>query len=334
MKKDYYGILGLTKDASQDDIKKAFRQLSMQYHPDKNPEGADRFKEINEAYQTLSDSKKKMQYDLQGQGGGFEAGNWNDFFSQTDNMFSGFGFAEDIFQTREHIANLDARVYTSIKDAVNGVKKVVKIKRRTWCESCANTRKTCHTCNGSGHMVKTRTSGFFSVQEKSTCTTCGGSGSIKQKTSNCPPECNDGFILQDWDMHIELPKGFGMQNQYVVRNVGHESALRRGQRGDVVVKIVEQPEDNHEREGNDILITDFVKYVDLVQGCKRTIKIFDDSNYTHSYNLPKWYDTDNFIKLCDGPLPNGKTYIRVKLQIPKRDLKEEYLEILKSICED
>ena len=166
MQKDFYSILGLSPSASQDDIKKAFRQLSMQYHPDKNPEGADKFKEINEAYQTLSNPNEKLKYDLRynSKNGG---GGWSDFFSETDNIFNGFGFAETAFEQRESISPLHAKVYTTIKDSAFGSKKTVKIKRRTLCDVCLKTRATCGTCGGKGVITKVRSSGYFSVQEKS-----------------------------------------------------------------------------------------------------------------------------------------------------------------------
>lgn len=333
MQKDFYSILGLSPSASQDDIKKAFRQLSMQYHPDKNPEGADKFKEINEAYQTLSNPNEKLKYDLRynSKNGG---GGWSDFFSETDNIFNGFGFAETAFEQRESISPLHAKVYTTIKDSAFGSKKTVKIKRRTLCDVCLKTRATCGTCGGKGVITKVRSSGYFSVQEKISCSNCSGTGFIHRKTGDCSTSCNDGFILTDWDLHVELPKGFSNNTQYVIRNVGHESAITKGQRGDVILKIVEHPEDNHEREGNDILYTDNVKYADLVLGADRTFNLFGDENHPISYEIPKWYDSDKFIKVADGPLPNGRTFVRVKLKIPKRDLKEEHIEVLKRICEE
>ena len=333
MQKDFYSILGLSPSASHDDIKKAFRQLSMQYHPDKNPEGVDKFKEINEAYQTLSNPNEKLKYDLRynSKSGG---GRWSDFFAETDSMFDGFGFSESGFEQRESISPLHAKVYTTIKDSAFGAKKTIKIKRRTLCDVCTNLRSTCATCGGKGVVVKVRSSGYFSVQEKSTCLNCSGSGFIHKQSEDCSTNCNDGFVLTDWDMNVELPIGFSDNSQYVIRNVGHESAIKKGQRGDVILKIVEHPEDNHEREGNDILYTDNVKYIDLVLGANRKFNLFGDENHTISYEISKWYDNDKFIKVADGPLPNGRTFVRVKLKIPKRDLKEEHIEVLKRICEE
>lgn len=332
MQKDYYSILGISKNATQDEIKKAFRQLSLQYHPDKNPEGADKFKEINEAYQTLSNQNEKLKYDLRNNGGG--GGSWTDFFSETDNIFSGFGFSDASFEQREQISPLHAKVYTTIKDSAFGCKKTVKIKRRTLCDVCFQTRATCGSCGGKGYITNVKTNGFFSVQEKTSCSNCSGTGFVYKKNNDCSSACNDGFILTDWDLNVELPRGFPNNTQYVIKNVGHESSRNKGFRGDVILRIMEHPEDNHEREGNDILYTDNVKYVDLALGAKRTIHLFGDQNHPYTYEIPKWYDSDKFIKIADGPLPHGATYVRVKLKIPKRDLKQEHIDVLKRICEE
>ena len=110
--------------------------------------------------------------------------------------------------------------------------------------------------------------------------------------------------------------------------------MRRGFRGDVHIKVVEQLEENYERVGNDLVITENIRYVDLVSGVNKSINIFGDEAYTYNYKISKWFDTDGLIKLCDGPLPMGKTYIRVKLYIPKQDLNVEQLQMLERICED
>jgi molecular chaperone DnaJ len=336
MSKDYYNILDVSPQATDEEIKKAFRTLSLQYHPDKNPNGAERFKEINEAYQTLSNPQKKRVYDMQrNSGGGFGNSSWNDIFTSTEGMFSGFGFAEDMFERREQpIQPLEVQVFASIYDAIFGAKKQVSYKRRTWCSSCANTHSRCNTCGGSGIIVQVKGNDYFRVEERTHCYTCKGTGSIKQKTQNCPTNCQDGFILEDTTLTFEIPKGIDKTGMYRMRHAGHESPSKRGQRGDVIVKIVEQAEENYERVGNDIVVTQHIRYIDLVTGTKKTISLFDDPNLTYEYKINKWFDTDELIKICDGPFMSGKTYARIKLYIPKQELNEEQLETLKRICED
>jgi DnaJ-class molecular chaperone len=335
MNKDYYNILELTPQATDEEIKKSFRSLSLQYHPDKNPQGSERFKEINEAYQTLSDPQKKRIYDIQRSAGSRGGNSWNDIFASTEGMFSGFGFAEDIFERREQVIQpLEVQVFASIKDAAFGATKQINYKRRSWCEKCAHTHIRCSNCGGSGIIVQVKGNDYFRVEERTHCPVCRGSGSIKQKTSNCPTTCQEGFILEDTTLTFEIPRGMDKTGMYKMRHAGHESHTKRGQRGDVIVKIIEQPEENYERVGNDLVITQDIRYIDMVVGASKTLSLFDDKNLTYEYKIDKWFDTDSLIKVCDGPFAGGKTYIRAKLYIPKQNLNEEQLEILKRICED
>lgn len=335
MNKNYYEILELNANASQEEIKKAFRTLSLKYHPDKNPEGAERFKEINEAYQVLSDGNKKSQYDFQRSGGGGFSGNWDNIFTSTDGFFSGFGFTEDIFERRETpIPVLEIECFCSIKDAAYGAKKTLKFKRKTWCNTCADKHTRCHNCGGTGVVVEVKGNGYFRVEQRTPCTACKGSGSIRKKNDNCPPQCSDGFIMEDFTIIVDIPKGIDKTAALRIRYGGHESPTKRGQRGDVIIKVIEQPEENHERVGNDLVVTDELRYIDLVTGTSKNINLFNDENYQYTYYVEKWFDTDTLIRLCDGPFAGGKTYIRTKLYIPKQDLNPEQLESLKRICED
>lgn len=335
MSKDYYQILELPNNASPEDIKKSFRQLSLKYHPDVNPEGSDKFKEINEAFQVLSDPGKRRNYDLQRNGGGFHGGmDWNDIFAGTEGMFQGFGFADDVFERQEHIPNVNAEVFLSLKEIAQGCKKTITYKRRTWCESCAHNHRRCNSCAGSGYVVNVSGNGYFRIERRETCTVCKGVGSIREKSHNCTKNCNEGFILEDWSINVDVPRGVDTSNIFRIKHSGHESPMRRGNRGDVHIKVIEQPEENYERVGNDLVITESIRYVDLVRGVNKSINIFGDEAYKYNYKISKWFDTDSLIKLCDGPLPMGKTYIRVKLYIPKQDLNEEQLQILERICED
>ena len=334
MEKNYYEILEIDSNASIEEIKKAFRLMSLKYHPDKNPEGAEKFKEINEAFQVLSDGNKKNQYDHQHSRNGF-AGGWDNIFTSTDGFFSGFGFAEDIFERKEtSIPVLEVECYCSIKDAAYGSKKTLKYKRKTWCSTCADKHSRCNNCGGTGVIVDVRGNGYFRVEQRSPCNTCKGSGSIRIKTERCPPQCKDGFILEDFTIIVDIPKGIDKTGALRIRYGGHESSTRKGQRGDVIIKIIEQPEENHERVGNDLVITTEIRYIDLVTGTSKNIHLFNDKKYQYTYYVEKWYDTDSLIYLCTGPFEGGKTYVRTKLYIPKQDLNTEQLESLKRICED
>lgn len=334
MSKDYYEILEIPKNASDDDIKKAFRQLSLKYHPDKNPEGAEKFKEINEAFQVLSDPNKKKNYDFQKSGGFGNSGWADDFFSQTESFFHGFNFAEEVFERRDNIPNLNIEVELSLKEIVEGAKKTIKYKRRSWCQECSQHIKSCTNCGGSGYITTMSGNSIYRISQTNPCPACKGSGSIREKTERCETNCNDGFILEESIVTIDIPKGVDQSNVFKLRHAGHESNSRRGNRGDITITIREIQEDDYERVGNDLVITQNIRYIELVKGVKKQISLFDDSKYTYDYDVIKWFDTDTLIKLCDGPLPMGKTYIRLKLYIPKRDLSDEQIDILERICED
>jgi len=335
MNKDYYGVLEVSPQATEEEIKKAFRTLSLQYHPDKNPNGAEKFKEINEAFQTLSNPQKKRIYDMQRNSGGRRNPSWNDIFTSTEGMFQGFGFTEDIFEKREPpIQPLEVQILVSIEDAAFGATKQISYKRRSWCSGCAHTHIRCTNCGGSGIVVQVKGNDFFRVEERMHCYACKGTGSMKQKTSNCPTACQDGFILEDTTLSFEIPSGIDKTAMYRMKHAGHESPSRKGLRGDIIVKVVEQPEDNYERVGNDIVITEHIRYVDLVTGNLKTLYLFNDQNLSYTYKIPKWCDTDDLIIVSDGPFAGGKTYVRVKLYIPKQDLNDEQLSVLNRICED
>lgn len=345
MNKDYYQILEVDPSASADEIKKNYRKLSMQYHPDRNPDGEAMFKDVNEAYQVLSDPAKRQQYDNQrnGFGGGFGdfggfGGNFNDifndFFARTEGSFSGFNYADEAFERREKIPTLEIDLHVTIRDEVMGGKQEIKYKRRTWCSTCSSNRKSCTKCSGSGYVVTVRGSGYVRIEERHPCDACSGTGTIRQSNPDCPPGCSNGFIMEDHEFTIELPSGIQAGNVLRVANKGNESVHTKGRRGDVIIRLIEDPEENHQRINNDILIVQDVTYYELVQGSLKSLHLFNDPQLEIQYRIPRWFDMDDVIKVQDGPLPGGRVYVRLKLHIPKRELTDELQDALKRSCED
>ncbi|CAN0588003.1 unnamed protein product, partial [Ectocarpus sp. 12 AP-2014] len=194
MKEDYYEVLGISKNATAAEIKKAYRKKALQYHPDKNPgdsSAEEKFKKSAEAYEVLSDADKKARYDqfghaaFEGGAGGFGGGgmNMDDIFSQFGDIFGGAfggggfgGFGGGGGQRRVKGSNLRIRVSLTLEEVANGVEKKVKVKRKVQAEGV--TYKTCSTCNGRGQVTKIQNTILGRMQTAAVCSTCGGSGQI------------------------------------------------------------------------------------------------------------------------------------------------------------
>ncbi|SOC36341.1 molecular chaperone DnaJ [Ureibacillus acetophenoni] len=265
-KRDYYEVLGVSKSASQDEIKKAYRKLSKQYHPDINKEpGADeKFKEIAEAYEVLSDENKRAQYDQfghEGPGGGFGGG-----FSDG---FSGFGGFDDIFSSffggssRRSDPNaprkgddLQYRMNISFEDAVFGKQTEVEIPREETCETCSGSGakpgtspKTCGSCNGAGQINQTVETPFGRMVNRKTCNTCRGTGKIiVDKCSTCH---GAGAVQKRKKIKVTIPAGVDDGQQLRVSGQG-EPGKNGGPAGDLYILFNVRDHEYFERDGDDI----------------------------------------------------------------------------------
>jgi len=270
---DYYTLLGVSRDADQNDIKKAYRKLAMQYHPDRNPdnkEAEDKFKKIGEAYAILSDPQKRAQYDRFGTagargaggfGGGFSGGGFADPFDIFREVFGG-GFA-DIFgmggtsgrtrTAKRRGADLQLRLQLSLEEIAKGVKKKLKLKKQVACETCDGTGKspgtsmvTCPSCQGRGEVAYRQ--GFFTVSQ--TCQRCSGEGQIVDRP--CPTCHGDGRVRKETTLEVEIPAGIAEGQYITVRNEGNIGP-RGGPQGDVLIIIEEKDHADFERHGDDII---------------------------------------------------------------------------------
>ncbi len=288
MKEDYYDILGITKNASAAEIKKAYRKKALKYHPDKNPGDAnaeDMFKKSAEAYEVLSNADKKARYDQFGHaafqgGGGFGGGgmNMDDIFSQFGDIFgsafgggsgggfSGFGGFGGGGQPRVKGSNLRIRVKLSLKEVANGVEKKVKVRRKVQAEGV--TYSTCSTCNGRGQVTKITNTILGRMQTAATCSTCGGSGQILDKK----PEDADaqGMKIVEETVSIKIPAGVEEGMQLKVPGKGN-NAPGNGVPGDLLVAMETEIHDTLKREGDNLHYDLYVSISDAVLGISKEI---------------------------------------------------------------
>ncbi|HZW62356.1 MAG TPA: molecular chaperone DnaJ [Flavobacteriaceae bacterium] len=283
MKKDYYEILGITKSASAEEIKKAYRKMALKYHPDKNPddkEAETKFKEAAEAYEVLSNPEKKSRYDQFGHqafegAGGFGGGGMNmeDIFSQFGDIFGGaFGGGFSGFsggfggQRRVKGSNLRIRVKLTLEEIANGVEKKIKVKRKVQAPGVSY--KTCTTCNGSGQVTRITNTILGRMQTATTCSTCGGSGqTIAKKPADADAQ---GLKLTEETVSIKIPAGVVDGMQLKVSGKGNH-APGNGIPGDLLVAIEEQPHPTLQREGDNLHFDLYISYPDAVLGTSKEI---------------------------------------------------------------
>jgi len=283
-KRDYYEILGVSKSASPEEIKKAYRKLAIQYHPDKNPdnpEAEEKFKEAAEAYEVLSNTEKRQRYDQfghQGLGGngGFSGGGMNmeDIFSQFGDIFGGGGF-DSFFgggragRRTKKGTNLRVKLKLNLKEIANGVEKKIKVKRHVLADGV--TFKTCSTCHGSGQVKKVVNTMLGQMVSASTCHVCGGNGQIVDKK---PAEADArGLILKEEVIAINIPAGVADGMQLSMSSKGNETA--GGVPGDLLIVIEEIEDDTLQRDGNNVVFDLYVSFIDAAIGAQIEVPTID-----------------------------------------------------------
>ncbi len=283
MKKDFYEILGITKSATPEEIKKAYRKKAIEFHPDKNPgnkEAEESFKTAAEAYEILSDPNKKAKYDQYGHqafdGGGYGGGhhmNMDDIFSQFGDIFGGGGFGgfggrSGGGSRRVKGSNLRIKVKLTLEEIANGVEKKVKVKRKIQAQGV--TYKTCSTCNGSGQIMKIANTILGRMQTAATCHTCGGSGQIlDQKPSGADAQ---GMVLEDDTVSIKIPAGVVDGMQLKVANKGNEAPGSNSIPGDLIVAIEEIEHEFLKREGENLHYDLYISFAEAALGASKDIE--------------------------------------------------------------
>ncbi|MDY0779652.1 molecular chaperone DnaJ [Tenacibaculum sp. IB213877] len=285
-KQDYYEILGISKSASQAEIKKAYRKMAIKYHPDKNPddkEAEEKFKLCAEAYEVLSDEQKRSRYDqfghaaFEGGQGGFGGGgmNMDDIFSQFGDIFGGaFGGGFGGFggggqrQTRVKGSNLRIRVKLTLEEIAKGVEKKVKVRRKVKADGV--TYKTCTTCNGSGQQMRVTNTILGRMQTATTCSTCHGAGEILDTKPNGADA--QGMIVKEETVSINIPEGVTEGVQLKVGGKGNEAPGKNSIPGDLLVLIEEVQHETLKREGSNIHYDLYINFSEAVLGVSKEIE--------------------------------------------------------------
>ena len=346
MKEDFYKILGLSKGASANEIKKAYRKKAIEFHPDKNPgdkEAEANFKKAAEAYEVLSDPQKKSQYDQFGhsafESGGFGGGGMNmeDIFSQFGDIFGsafgggGFsGFGQSQYKSKG--GNLRIRVQLSIKEVAHGVEKKIKVRRKVQAPGVSY--DTCRTCEGKGQVMRVTNTILGRMQSASTCPKCNGSGQI---ISNRPAGSDaNGMVEQEEAVSIKIPAGVEEGMQLKVTGKGNE-AIGNGITGDLLVLIEESTDDNFVREGNHLHFDLYISIAEAALGVSREINLLEGKV---RIKLESGIQSGKTLRLRGKGLPDlngygkGDLLVHVNVWTPKTLNKEQKQFFQKMLQDD
>lgn len=338
--RDYYDILGVARDAEADTIKKAYRKLAMQHHPDKNPgnkEAEDKFKEAAEAYEVLSDPEKKARYDRFGHAAFQQGGGHHHGFQNVDDVFQSFGdIFGDLFggggQTRRKQSGprrgADLRYVTEIqlKDVVSGLEREIEFDADESCGECHGTGAekgskptTCSTCGGQGQVV--RAQGFFTMA--STCPTCHGTGKIIK--TPCKKCRGDGRVGKHHKIRISIPPGVDNGTRLRVAAEG-EGGYEGGPDGDLYVEIRVRDHDRFQRRGADLFAELAVPYPQLILGADIEVETLSGHE---KLQIPRGTQPEQLVKMQGQGLPSlrgsrrGDIYYQIRVALPEAPSKEE-----------
>jgi len=354
MKRDFYEILGVSKDASPDEVKKAYRKVAMQYHPDRNPgdkPSEEKFKEAAEAYEILSDPDKKAQYDRFGHnafaqgrgGGGFSGGSMNmdDIFSQFGDIFGeespfgsffGNGGRRSSGGRTRGVkgSNLRIKIKLNFEEMAKGATKTVKVKKHVTCTTCSgsgakdkNSVQTCSTCNGSGQVRRVQNTFLGQMQTVTTCPACNGEGStIANKCTACKGE---GRVYGEETVTIEIPAGVQEGMQLSMNGKGN-AGERGGANGDLIVLIEEEAHAELQRDGLNVAFDLHISFPDAVFGTNVEVPTIDGKA---KIKIPPGTQSGKIFRLKGKGFPSVNSYekgdqlIHVNIWTPQHVNSEE-----------
>ena len=339
-KRDYYEVLEISKSASVEEIKKAYRKMAIKYHPDKNPgdkEAEEKFKEAAEAYEVLSDDNKKARYDQFGHAGmggaagdggfgGFGGGmNMEDIFSQFGDIFGGHfngGFGGGQRQQQARGSNLRIRIKLNLEEMINGTQKTVKVKKMKLAAGV--TSKTCPTCGGSGVQVKVMNTMFGQMQTQTTCGTCQGIGKVADKI---PSGANaQGLVKEEEEITINIPAGARDGIQLNVRGKGNDAPLG-GTPGDLLVVVEEEVDKAIKREGDNLHQELYISFAEAALGTTKEINVVGGKV---KIKIDEGTQSGKILRLAGKGLPNiegyggkGDMFVHINVWTPQKLTKEQ-----------
>lgn len=356
-KRDYYEILGLQRDASKDEIKKAYRKMAIKYHPDKNPgdkKSEDHFKEAAEAYEILSDENKRARYDQFGHagmngggggGGGFSGRGMTveDIFSQFGDIFGGhfggfggFGGGGRSSQRVNKGSDLRVKVKLNLQEVANGVEKKIKVNKYVSCNTCHGTGaaggssySTCTSCRGSGYVTRIANTMLGQMQTTSPCPTCNGEGKII--TNKCTSCSGEGVIRDDEVISIKIPAGVAEGMQMSVSGRGN-AARRGGVNGDLLVMVEEEKHPDLIRDGNDLIYNLYLSFPEATLGAPIEIPTVDGKV---KIKIDPGTQPGKVLRLKGKGIPDvngygkGDLLVTINVWVPRTLTKEEKATIEK-----
>ncbi len=354
-KRDYYEILGVTKGASDDDIKKAYRKLAIKYHPDKNPDdkaAEEKFKEAAEAYEVLSNTEKRQRYDQFGHagvggaagGGGFGGGmNMEDIFSHFGDIFGGHfgggGFGGGRSSGGRRVmrgSNLRIKVKLNLQEIAKGAEKKLKVNKFVSCNTCHGSGAkngqvdTCKQCNGSGTQVKVQQTFLGAMQTQTTCNACNGEGKVvKDKCNTCH---GDGIVRAEEVISVNIPAGVAEGMQLSVSGKGN-AAPRGGINGDLLVLIEEEEHELLKRDGGNLFYDCYINFVDAALGTSVEIPTVDGKV---KIKIDAGTQSGKVLRLKNKGLPDVNSYghgdllVNINIWTPQ-NLSSEEKKILEGL---
>ncbi|HEX5624769.1 MAG TPA: molecular chaperone DnaJ [Saprospiraceae bacterium] len=350
-KRDFYEILGVSKGADADAIKKAYRKVAMQYHPDRNPgdkSAEDKFKEAAEAYEVLSDPDKKAKYDRfghagvdpnAGYGGGQGGMTMDDIFSHFGDIFGDSGSPFESFfgrggggraQSGNKGSNLRIKVSMTLEEIASGITKKIKVKKQVSCKTChgsgakdSKSVKTCSTCNGQGYVRQVRSTFLGQMQTTTACPTCNGTGQMISVA--CTTCRGSGMEVGEETLEIQIPAGVEDSMQLSMRGKGNAGS-HGGPPGDLLISIEQKPHEHFTRDGMNVHYDLYLNFADAALGCQVEVPTLQNAA---KIKVPAGTQAGKIFRLKDLGLPSVQSYekgdqlIHVTIWTPKTLNQEE-----------
>lgn len=335
MSKDYYKILGVDKNASPDEVKKAFRKLAHQYHPDKGGDES-KFKEVNEAYQVLSDKKKRAEYDTYGSvgggsyggQGGFDTSGWNtqgfegvDLNDIFGDLFGGRSARKTTRERQGRDISIDLQI--TFTEAVFGVEKTVRITKASLCKDCHGTgakagtkQHTCSKCKGAGHINETRQSFLGAFTQTYECSACHGVGKVPEE--KCTTCSGSGIVRREESITIKIPAG--IESGEMVRLKGAGEAVSHGASGDLYVRVAVQSHPVFKRDRANLIMNLRVKLTDALLGAEYPIDTLDGHL---KLTIPKGISSGEVLRVRGKGVPvsassRGDLLVHIEIKTPAK----------------